>query len=115
MAEDCGNVGARERLHEVLILLFDGIAMIKVCGVDLAHYIDKRGHTITCFIRKISASKEWRLVWHEKHSQRPSTATLRKQMVRELIDFIEIWALFAVNFDIDVKLIHDLRYRRIFE
>ena len=58
-------------------------------------------------IRKIGAAKEWPLIITvQKHGQRPAAATLGNQLVRSLINLIDIRALLAIDLDIDKQPIH---------
>jgi len=72
----------------------------------------KTRHPHPVFWREVSPRMERNVVWSQKDGHRPS-ATSGNHLNRIHIDFIEIRSHFAVYFDIDEPLIHDLGDRLI--
>ena len=51
----------------------------------------------------------------QKHRQRPAARSLRNQLMRHLVDLVEVWSFFAIDFDVDEQPVHDVGRARILE
>ena len=65
---------------------------------------------------KVGAAEEGNAVLVvEEHRQRPAPAAPGEQVLRALVDLVEVRALFAVDLDVDEEPVHELRGIRILE
>src|SRR5258708_30843844 len=64
---------------------------------------------------EISSAEKRRAVGREEHGERPAARPLGENLVRELIDLIEIRAFLPVHLDVDEQPIHHLAHRPVFE
>ena len=98
------NVVKASALFTNLVLLF-----IVVAGDALQQLAESR-HPVAALFGKVSAAEERPLVIGvQKHRQRPAATPLREQLVRCLIDPVDVRALFAIDLDIDELPVHEFR------
>ncbi len=66
--------------------------------------------------RKVRATEEGPLVvMRQEHGQRPAATAAREQLVRDLVDAVDVGPLLAVHLDVDEQLVHHRRGGRILE
>src|SRR5580704_12946326 len=46
------------------------------------------------------------MIRRQEHGERPAAGTLSDQLLRELVDLVEIGPLLAIHLDVDEQLIH---------
>ena len=73
------------------------------------------GQAITCALGKIGAAVKRRTVRSQEHRQRPAAAALCQQVMRILVDLVEVGAFFPVHLDIDEMPVHHRRHFFILE
>jgi hypothetical protein len=65
---------------------------------------------IARFFRKISSAEERPLiVVRQEHGERPAAAALRKHLLRDLVDAVDVGPLLAIDFDVDEVVVEDAR------
>ena len=68
------------------------------------------------FLGKVRAAEEGALILgREEHGQRPAAVALRDELLRQLIDLVEVRALLAVHLDVDEQPVHQRRDPGILE
>ena len=96
-----------EYVNQSLALAFDLVAMVPVIVGDSHDQFSERRHTVTRCLRKIGTAEEWTLVVRvDEHRQGPAAGTLREQLVRRLVDLVDVRPFLAIDLDIDEQLIH---------
>jgi hypothetical protein len=105
-----GRLRAAHGLNQGVVLLADIRAPLPVrLGNPLEDLLESR-HAEAALFGKVGASVEGRVViGGEKHRQRPAAGPLGEQLVGRLVDLVEVGTLFAIHFDVDEMLVHDLR------
>ncbi len=105
-----------ERAHERLILLAQVGFVVAVVVGDLAEQVLEGREAITGFLRKVRAAEERPLiVAGQEHGQRPAAGALREHLLGNLVDAVDIGALFAVDLDVHEAAIQHLGGRFILE
>jgi len=107
---------AGERGLKLRALRFDLRTLLAIVLGHTAQQVAERRHSMASVLGKISAAEE-RLLFRggQKHGQGPPARTVRQHLLRDLINLIQVRALFAVDFDVDEQLVHQGRGGRIFE
>ena len=82
---------------------------------DVFHQVDEAGQLIARRLGEIGAGEERRLVGRQKHRQRPAAAALGQELMRGLVDLVEIGPLLAVDLDVDEQAVHHRRHLGILE
>jgi len=97
-------------------LLAHIVPIVGIVRRNLLQEIAERGHAVAGLFGKIRATeKRPSVVAIEEHGQRPATATLGDELVRGLVDLVDVGTLFAVDFDVDEQLVHQGRRGVILE
>ncbi len=103
-----------DRLSELLRLEFD-LGSTGFVGVgDRVEDPRKARHAVAIFGREVRPREEGALIGRQKDGERPAPAAAH-ELNRELVDLIEIGALFAVYFYADEELVHALGDGRVLE
>ena len=80
-------------------------------AIGLRHplqHIGKPRPAVTRRIGEIGAAEIRHLVvGRQEHGQRPAAVGLGQQLVRGLVDLVEVRALFAVDLDVDEQAVHE--------
>ena len=101
------GVKPRERRFQLLVLRSDLCAMAVVVLGHAPQQIAERGHAVARLLRKVGAAEEGRLLaGSQEHGQRPAAVALRDQLLRHLVDLIQVGTLFAIHLDVDEQSIH---------
>ncbi len=80
------------------------------------HEFTERRHAVARLPWKIRATVKRPLVARvEEHGQRPAATTLCQQLMRSLIDLVNVGAFFAIDLDIDKQLVHERRRALVFK
>ena len=83
--------------------------MVAVVGRDATQHVLECRHAETRLAREIGADEDRQMrLGREERGQRPSAGTPRRELMDELIDLVEIGSFLAVDFDVDVELVHEL-------
>ena len=83
------------------------LAMLVVVGRDFFKHFAEPRHPHARLRREISAGKKRRVtVRRYRHRQRPPARPLGQHLVRGLIDFVEVGALFAVHLNAHEQRVH---------
>ena len=95
---------AAENLPEcpdhLLFVFRDPIGLLAVGGRDTGQDIVEARQTLTRSIGKIGASiKRDVIVRGQKHGQRPTTLVVGQQVVRRLIDLVEVGPFLTIDFE----------------
>jgi len=89
--------------------------LVEPCAHAFEHLHERR-RTVARRLRKISPREErHQILRRQEHSQRPAAAAPRESLMRELVDLVDIWPLFAIDLDIDVQRVHHARGCFVFE
>jgi hypothetical protein len=104
-----------ERVDEVRAALSDLAAFVAVVLVDRDEDLAKRRHAVPALLRKIGPREDRNLLRRQEHRQRPAAGLSRHQLMARLIDLVEIRALLAVDFDVDVQIVHEPCCRIVLE
>ena len=83
-------------------------------ALDLTQEVGERRLPITGGIGKVSAAPERLSVRREEHRQRPA-AVLTEVVQSRHVDLVDVGTLFAIHFDVDEQIVHDLRSFRVLE
>ena len=116
------RIGGRLRGADVLQagldlvdVLLDLLALLLV-GLGYAQeHLGKSRHAVAWRWGEIGPTPERFLIGRQEDRQRPATAPPHEGLRRFLVDVVEVRALFAVHFDVDEMLVHDLRDVRVLE
>ena len=77
---------------------------------DPDEQVAERGEAVARRRRKVGAAEEGgQVVRGEEHRERPAAGAAREQLVRDLVDPVEVRALLAVHLDVDEVLVHHPR------
>ena len=105
-----------ERLHHRRA---GGAQLRLVVAVVIRHLLQQRAEgrqAVARRRREVGATEERPLVvMHQEHGQRPAAAAARQQLVRQLVEAIEVGALLAVHLDVHEALVHERRDGRVLE
>jgi len=83
------------------------LLVLVVVACHLAQQIAKSGQAEARFAREIGAAEEWPLVVvQQEHGQRPAAAAAGEHLVRQLVEAIQVGALFAIDLDAHIQLVH---------
>ena len=105
-----------EGLPQRRVLLADLGTALAVVLRDAAQDLAERRQAVACVLREISAAEKRHLVaGGQEHGQWPAAAALRQQLVRELVDAVEVGPLLAVHLHVDEQLVHQRRGRLVLE
>ena len=110
-------VGARrrrvelgERRHQRLVLPVQLGGVLAVIRCDAQQHVLERRQSVARLLGEIGAAEERPLVVvSEKHGERPAAAALRQQLLRDLVDAVDVGPLFAVDLDVDEVVVEDPR------
>ena len=103
-----------KRLDQCPALLAQVAAALDVEMADPAQDFLEGGEPEARGLWKIGPAEERNPVLViQKHGERPSTGAPREQVLRTLVDPIQIRALLPVDLDVDKELVHELRGARI--
>ena len=82
-------------------------AVFLVMSGDALQYFAETGHPHARCRREVSAGKKRRVtVRRERHGQRPAAGPLGQELMRGLVDFVEVRAFLAVDFDAHKQFVH---------
>ena len=105
-----------EGVAQRLVLLRD---LVAVRAEEVHHpqeEIAERGQAVARRRREVGAAEEWReVVRGEEHRERPAAGAPREELVRDLVDLVEVRAFLAVHLDVDEVGVHHLRGRFVLE
>ena len=107
----CGPRAFRQAGHERAAVLLDALRLLTEDALDLAQEIDEGGFAVARGLGKIGAAPERLAGRSEEHGQRPA-AVLAEMVQRRHVDLIDVGTFFAVYFDVDEELVHDVGSRR---
>ena len=103
------RIEAVERVPQALILFLDVIRMLLIEGGDMFQHFHKGRHPMPSFRGKVGAGEKRRQISRgQKHCQRPATPSLVQQLVRALVNLVQIWPFLTIHLDIDKQPIHDI-------
>ena len=78
--------------------------------------IAERGQAVARRGREVGAAEEGgEVVGGEEHGERPAAGAPREELVRHLVDLVEVGTLLAVHLDVDEVGVHHLRGRLVLE
>ena len=103
-----------ERGGQRLAVLVQFFRLAGVGVVDGAQHVAKPGSAVPRGGRKVRSTPEGLSRGGQEHGQRPA-ALLAHEGERKLIDGVEVGAFFAVDLDVDEKLVHQRRRLRLLE
>ena len=104
------GLGLLQGLDEGRVLLSQGGPFFLVNLVNPGQQGLETGQTVARFRREIGAAEERRPVFgHQEHGQGPAAGTPRQQLLRGLVDLVEIGPLLPVYLDIDEIAVHQVR------
>ena len=104
-----------ERPHDRFALL-DQLAALRFPQLaDAREQLIEARASIARKLRKISAAVKRLAIRRQEHRQRPATSAARDQLVRGLVDLVDIRAFFAIDLDVDEVRVHQRRGVFIFE
>ncbi len=99
-----------QRLHQVRATLPDLLALRAVVVLDRDEHLAKRRHAVAALLRKIRARENRQvLIGRQKHRERPAARAAGEEVMRGLIDLVEVGPLFAIDLDVHVKIVHEPR------
>ena len=105
--------GARLRLRALFELAHQGAAIVVDAGRliaeqprDLSEHIDKAWPAVARGLGKVSSAPDRFGIGGEKHGQGPA-AGFAQEVQCGHIDLVDVGALFAIDFDVDVERVHD--------
>jgi len=105
-----------EGLHDRIALGVDLGLVIAVEGRDALQDLGKGHDAVVLLVGEIGPCKERHVaVGAEKHRQRPATSTSRHELMRELIDLVEVRPLLPIDFDVDKQAVHQRCCRFVFK
>jgi hypothetical protein len=106
----------REYFDEPCALRAHLIALVRIKSGDALQQLAESRHAVARLFREVGAAEKRALVVAvEKHRKGPSTAALCQQLMRGLIDLVNIRALFAIDLDVDEQLVHECGRWRVLE
>ena len=113
------GTGSREPLEgqrELGVLLPNlGRVAVEILGHALEDVAEPR-HAMVRLFGKIGAAEKRALIFgRQEHGQRPAAVALRDELLRDLINLIQVGALFSIDLDVDEQLVHQCRNRGVFE
>ena len=77
---------------------------------DAMEQIAERGETVARRRREVGPAEEGgQVVGGQEHRERPAAGAAREQLVRDLVDLVEVRALLAVHLDVDEVFVHHPR------
>ena len=95
-------------VDEAFALVAYRVTVLDVVARDLAQQVAERGQPVARLVGKIGAAEKRPLVrGGEEHGQRPAAAALREQLVRGLVDPVDVGPLLAVDLDVDEQFVHE--------
>ncbi len=100
---------------QVLALFGKFCAVLRIYLCHAFQQIGKGRQVVAYLFGKISPAEEWRAVRAQEHRQRPAAVALREQVMRGLVDLVEVGAFFAIHLDVDEMLVHHCGYVYIFK
>ena len=103
-----GIVQLGEDFDDFAILLGEGFRLFFPGAGDAAQDVRKGGHSAAGGRGEISPAEKGDAVRGKKHGQRPSAGSAGEEVMRGLIDAVQVGALFAVHFDVDEEFVHHL-------
>ncbi len=96
-----------QRIDEALGIVGDVLGLVLKGFGDPHEYRHESWPAVTGIFREIRAAPKRPCIAIEKHGQRPS-ALFAKPVKRAHVNRVDVGALLAINFDVDVKAVHDL-------
>ena len=99
-----------ERLHEPAAALADLRALRAVVVLDRGEHFAKRGHPVAALAREIGAREDRQVaVGRQEHGQRPAARSARVELVRGLVDLVDVGPLLAIDLHVHEQIVHELR------
>ena len=111
-----GRFEPAEDVGQLLALAPDFIALLTKVGRDTLEELAEGRHAVASFVRKIGPTEERPPVLRvDEHGQWPAAGPLRQELLRRLVDLVDVGAFLAVNLYVDEQLVHQRAGRLILE
>jgi hypothetical protein len=104
-----------QRAAHRLVLRQHLAALLAPGAADVLHQVDEARQLVARRLGEIGAGEKRRLVRGQEHRERPAAAALGQQLVRGLVDLVEIGTLLAVDLDVDEQPVHHRRHLGVLE
>jgi hypothetical protein len=111
-----GPFETAQGLHQRLVLTVDRRALAAVIIRDAGEQIAEARHAVARLRRKVRAAEKRDLVLRRKeHGERPAAGAAREQLLRRLVDLVDVRAFLAIHLDVHEVRVHQRRRRLVLE
>jgi len=107
---------ARAGVPGSALVLADGVALLAVGPLDAGQQLGEGRQSVALLFGEVGPGEERPLVLRrQEHRERPAAGSARQQLVRGLVDAVQVRALLPVHLDVDEKPVHHRRRLRVLE